>query len=102
MGAEGYGGAEAAGGGAPAFTLAQTYLNGAGAGDSTLTLDATRVGVVVTASGLTGVAPVTINHTLAPAAGGEASFVISGNFAPASGTATYSPVSVAYTINQTG
>lgn len=87
----------------PVVTLAAAYANGASAADSTLTIDATRAGFVVTASGLAAtVIPATVSHTLAPAAGAAASFVVSGNFAPASGTATYVPVSVSYTVNQTG
>ncbi len=86
----------------PVVTLASAYANGAGVSDTTLTLDATRQGVVVTASGLTGVKPLTLNHTLAPAAGTEATISVAGNFAPTSGTATYSPVSLSYTVNQTG
>lgn len=102
MGAEGYGGPESSGANASSLTLAQAYANGAAAADATLTLDATRGGLTITASALTGVTPITINHTLAPTAGTEKSLSIVGSFAPASGTAAYTPVSVAYTVNQTG
>src|SRR5215471_712884 len=104
MGAEGYGGAESLGGGgaAASLTLAQAYASGLASSDSTLTLDATRGGVVMTSAGLTGVSPLTLNHTLAPAAGAEKTLVVAGTFAPTGGNATYNPVAVSYTVNQTG
>lgn len=106
MSQESMSGIEAMGGGAAApgatITLAQAYAAGSSGSDSTLTLDATRAGLNISASALTGVIPVTINLSTAAIAGTEKALAITGVFNPASGTAAYQPVSISYTVNQTG
>jgi len=103
MAQETTGGQEATGGGgAASLTLAQVYGNGAGPTDGTLTLDATRGGVAIVASALTGIVPLAVTISTAATAGTEKGIAVAGTFSPASGNAAYQPVSVSYTVNQTG
>lgn len=86
-------------------TLAQAYGFGTVAVDQTFALlDAKGGGLVVdgTAVGFTGATALSITTTNVAAAAAQSAVAISSTFAPTGGTATFSPLQIAYTINQTG
>lgn len=87
----------------PTQTLAALYANGASTANSTITVDATRGGVVVTSLSLDDVVPLTLNNTNIDTTGDEQNvLVMTGSLTVASGATTLVPLSLAYTINQTG
>ena len=90
---------------AAAQTLATTYAAGSVAADQTMTLlDAKGGGVVVdgTGGGFTGAYVLAVLSANTATSLDQVAVQVTGTFAPTSGNATYEPLSIAYTVNQTG
>jgi hypothetical protein len=88
-----------------AATLATTYANGAVAADQTLVLLDTKGGGLVvdgTAVGFTGAFSFKVTSTNVAAASDQNAVWVTSTFAPTGGNATFEPVKVSYTVNQTG